>query len=156
MNSTLAIFKNFPQSKDEISVAIKNIKAEIMSGDFSPLEIDLHLKKIEEVVKGIREDKEVKSVVLDELLKYSEKTVKAYGCEISKVNRSSWDYDLCNDSELFNLEREAMAANERLKDRQKFLQSLRDEMTIVTSDGVIETICPPLKKSTETFSIKIL
>jgi len=155
--SALAIFKNFPTTKAEISTAICTIKDEMLSGDYNPLEIDLHLKKIEEMVKGVREDKAVKGAVLTELEKYGEKTVSFAGCEITKVSRGSYDYDLCNDSELQDLEREAERVNSALKDRQKFLQSLRSEMTIVNQNsGAIETIYPPAKKSTDSFSIKIL
>jgi methylmalonyl-CoA mutase N-terminal domain/subunit len=154
--SALTILKNFPDTKSEITVAIANLKEEILGGYYNPLEIDLKLKKIEEVIKGVREDKAVKSAVLTELEKYTEKTVDFAGCQISKVSRSSYDYDLCNDIELQNLEREAEKVNTALKDRQKFLQGLKTELVLVTSDGEIATVYPPAKKSTDTFSIKIL
>lgn len=154
--NTLSILSNFPDTKAGITVAISNIKDEILSGNWNPLEIDLKLKKIEEVIKGVREDKAVKSAVLTELEKYGEKTVDFANCQISKVSRSSYDYDLCNDIELQNLEKEAARVNEALKDRQKFLQGLKNEMVLVTADGEIATVYPPLKKSTESFSIKIL
>lgn len=155
--STLQLFKGFPTTKSDIQIAVKNCKAEILGGDFNPLEIDLHLKKMEELIKGIRDDKEVKNAVFTELEKYTEKTVEFSGCEVTKVNRSAYDYDLCNDSDLQDLEREAERVNSALKDRQRFLQGLKEELTIVNQkSGEIETIYPPLKKSTETFSIKIL
>lgn len=154
--SALEIFRGFPTTKADITAAVRNIKEEILSGDYSALEIDLHLKKMEEVVKGIRDDKEVKSAVLSELEKYPEKTIKNYGCEITKTSRSTYDYDLCNDIVLQDLEREFQRVSEALKDRQKFLQGIRESLVVVTDDGSIDTIYPPAKKSSETFSIKIL
>lgn len=155
MNS-IAIFKHFPKTKSEITAAVTNIKGEILSGNHNPLELDLYLKKMEEVIKGVRDDKEVKAVVLSELEKYTEKTVEFANCQISKVSRGTYDYDLCADPELTDLEREALRVKEALTDRQKFLQALKNELTIVTPDGEIRTIYPANKKSTETYSIKIL
>lgn len=152
----LAIFRHLPKDKKEIAIAVSTLKEAIMSGENNPLEIDLALKKMEEVIKGVRDDKEVKAVVLDELQKYTEKTVDFAGCQISKVNRSTYDYDLCNDIELQSLEREYERVNNALKERQKFLQGLPKEMVVVTEDGEMATIYPAYKKQTETFSIKIL
>lgn len=154
--NTIAIFKHFPKTKSEITTAVSNIKEEILSGNHNPLELDLYLKKMEEVIKGVRDDKEVKAVVCGELEKYTEKTVEFANCQISKVSRGSWDYDLCCDPELTDLERELSRVTDALKDRKKFLESLREELTIVTTDGEIRTIMPPVKRSTETYSIKIL
>jgi hypothetical protein len=155
--STLAIFSNFPTTKAEINICIKNAKEEILSGDFNPLEIDLHMKKMEEVVKGLREDKEIKAAVMTELEKYVEKTVKLAGCEITKKSLSSWDYDFCNDVELNRLSLQADELIKAVKERQAFLQSLPYEMTFVNNEtGEIDIIYPAKKLSKDSFSIKIL
>ena len=154
--SALEIFREIPQTKADIKVCVKNAKEEMLSGDYNPLEIDLHLKRMEEIVKALREDKEVKSAVLTELEKYTEKTVNAYGCEITKVSRAAWQYDLCNDLELREMEEQKRVLDEKIKAKQKELQFMTTEKVVVTLDGEITTIYPASKTYTETFSIKIL
>jgi pyruvate/2-oxoglutarate dehydrogenase complex dihydrolipoamide acyltransferase (E2) component len=154
--STLQLFKNFPTTKEDISVCVKNAKDEILSGDFNPLEIDLHLKKMEELVKGIREDSEIKTAVFTELEKYVEKTVKIAGCEITKKGLTSYNYDLCNDVELRQMEAKAKILSEQIKDQKIKLQKMKEEQTIVTQDGEILTIYPAEKSVKDSFSIKIL
>jgi len=154
--SALEIFREIPQTKADIKVCVKNAKEEMLSGDYNPLEIDLHLKRMEEIVKALREDKEVKSAVLTELEKYTEKTVNAYGCEITKVSRAAWQYDLCNDLELREMEEQKRVLDEKIKAKQKELQFMTTEKVVVTLDGEITTIYPASKTYTDTFSIKIL
>ena len=154
--STLQLFKNFPTTKEDISICVKNAKDEILGGDFNPLEIDLHLKKMEELVKGIREDSEIKAAVFAELEKYVEKTVKLNGCEITKKGLTSYNYDLCNDIELQQMEAKVKILTEQIKDRKIILQKMKEEQIIVTQDGEILTIYPAEKSVKDSFSIKIL
>jgi len=154
--STLQLFKNFPTTKDDIAVCVRNAKDEILSGDYNPLEIDLHLKKIEELVKGIRDDKEIKEAVFTELEKYTEKTVKFGGCEISKKGLTFYNYDLTGDSELFQMEAKAKVLAEEIKDRKIFLQKMKEEQARVTADGEIITIYPTEKSVKDSYAIRIL
>jgi hypothetical protein len=152
--SALKLFANFPTTKAEIMECIASAKSEILSGDFDPLEIDLHLKKLEELVKGIREDKEVKAVVFSELEKYVEKSVRRFGCEIQKRLLTEWDYSLTGDSELFQLEAKAKIINEQIKDRKQFLQLVPDNGIVNPETG--ELIYKAESKSKDSFAIKIL
>ena len=156
MTTTLELLGGFPKTKAEIQSAITTIKDDILGGYHDPLVIDLHLKKMEEVINGVRKDKEIQAAVYATLEKYTEKTIRENFCEVTKTSRSTYNYDLCNDIELQILEREAEKVNTALKDRQKFLQALRNEMVIVTADGEVATIYPPARMSTESYSIKIL
>lgn len=156
--SALAIFKGIPTTKADIEVCVNNFIEEMLSGDYSALEIDLHLKKVEEIVKTIRENKEVKLAVMNELHLYPEKNVMINGCEVTKKSTSSWNYDLCNDSVLFKLQKEAEEINKALKDRQIFLQMIPvDSITVVNEEtGAIDTIYKAEKIRKEIFSVKIL
>lgn len=154
--TALKIFHQAPKNKADIAECAQTIKDEILNGTVDVIAADLFLKKIEELVKAVREDREVKKVVLNELERYTEKTVKIHGCEITKVSRSNWQYDLCNDIELQELEAVKKDADEQIKARQKMLQSMVKEHVIVTPDGSIETMYPASKTYTDTFSIKIL
>lgn len=155
--TVLKIFEQAPKTKQEISECSQAIKNEFLSGDIDVLAADLFLKKIEELVKGVREDKEVKGIVLQELELYTEKTVKVHGCEITKKGLTSYDYDLCGDNELFSLQNQKAVIDEKIKLKQKQLQLLQEPMTVVNDDtGEIITLYPAAKKVTDSFSIKIL
>ena len=156
MTNSLSIFSQAPKTKADINDCIAAIKSDFLGGDMDVIAADLFLKKIEELVKGVREDKEVKRVVLQELEKYTEKTVNLHGCQISKIDRSNWQYDLCNDVELQNLETAKKEIDEEIKARQKVLQAMKKEQIVVTPDGSIETVYPASKTYTSSFSIKIL
>lgn len=156
MTNSLSIFSQAPKTKADINDCIAAIKSDFVEGDMDVIAADLFLKKIEELVKGVREDKEVKRIVLQELERYNEKTVNIHGCEITKVSRSNWQYDLCNDIELQSMEAKKKELDDQIKARQKMLQSMIKEQVMVTPDGSIETVYPASKTYTDTFSIKIL
>ena len=156
--SALEIFEKVPKTKEDINDCVATIKEEFLNGTIEDiLAADLFLKKIEELVKGVREDKEIKAVVLQELEKYPEKTVKIHGCEITKVSRSAWQYDLCGDKDLYQLEQIKKDADDQIKSLQKQLQVMTKEQSRNDMDtGEEYTVYPASKTYTETFSIRIL
>ena len=149
----LKMFGQFPETKQEIQSFVDAAKEEILTnGD--ALEIDLKLKKMEELIKGIREDSEVKIAVFTELERYPEKTVKLSNCEITKKLLTSWNYDLCGDSELSQMEAKARILAEQIKDRKAILQKIEDGSMVNASTG--EFIYRAEKSVKDSISIKIL
>lgn len=155
--SALAIFREIPTTKADMLVCIGNVKEEMLSGNYDIIELHLHLKKVEELVKGLLEDKEIKTAVRNQLDLYPENTVKVHGCEITKVSRSNWLYDLCGDKQLYALENQKKEIDEEIEALQKQLQVMR--LAQSRYDTVMKkeyTVYPASKTFTETFSIKIL
>ena len=100
---------------------------------------------------------DLKEAVQIEADLYPEKTIKKYGCEITKKMNSSYNFDLCGDSELVRLQDLAKETSEKLKQRQDFLKMIRGELTIVNSvTGEITTIYEPDVKKSDVISIKVL
>ena len=154
--SALAMLGEFPQTKSDIAVFVQTAKEEILGGDYYALEVEVQLKKMEEIISGLRKDADFKKAVMKQLSDYTEKTIKGYhSCDITKKTNSSYDYDLCGDSELVFLLKQSEEASSKLKERQEFLKSIRQELVIVTPDGEIQTIYPPFKEEKESYSISI-
>ena len=107
---------------------------------------------MEELIKGIRTNKNVREQLLIELDKYKEKTVSAYGVEFTKSCRNTYDFSTCNDFELQEMQEQVDALNEKIKQRQEMLKHVEPN-TVLSSDGAY--LCPPSIKQTEIISIKI-
>ena len=152
--SALSLIKAMPETKAQIATFIRSVKEELLSGASNPIEVDVRLKILEEVISGIRKDEAIKEQLVDELAKYPEKTVKLYGCEISKRNMTKYNYQYCNDSELVLLQAEADMAALKLKERQELLKMIKPKTLVNPETG--EYLEPPLVTITESFSIKIL
>jgi hypothetical protein len=152
--SALSLIKAMPENKQQIASFIRSVKEELLSGTSNPIEIDVRLKILEEIVIGIRKDEGIKEQLVNELAKYPEKTVKLFGCEISKRNMTKYNYQYCNDSELVLLQAEADMAAQKLKERQELLKLIKPKTLVNPDTG--EFLEPPLITTTESFSIKIL
>jgi len=155
--SALTLFGEMPKTKEAIYFYIKTAKNEILKGEYNPLEVETKLKRMELIIEGLRKDLDIKEAVQIEAETYPEKTIKRYGCEITKKMNSSYNYDLCGDSELVRLQDLAKDTSEKLKQRQEFLKMIRGELTIINSEtGEIHTIYEPDIKKTDVISIKVL
>ena len=156
--SALQIFRNLPQTKQDITDFKQSVKDEILSGVYTSdeiIEIKTVFKKLEEIL-SVMEDKDLKKVISDALSLYTEKTVKLNGCEIQKKTLNQWNFDLCCDPILTEMEVQAKELAEKIKARKIILQNIDGEMVFVTSDGEPQTIFKAEHKAVDSFAIKIL
>ena len=98
MKNPLTLITKFPATRREREFFIHQSVEEIMNGNYYPLQIEVRLKNLEEIIKGIRASTTVKNAVVDEASRHHEKTFELYGARITKSNRREWFYDDCNDS----------------------------------------------------------
>ena len=152
-SNALSIFKQMPENKAQIESFIRSAEQEITSGFYNPLEVEKQLKIMEELISGIRKNKNVRDQLLSELDRYTEKTISAYGVDFTKSSRSTYDYSACNDSELDLMQAEADELNKRIKERQEMLKHIQPNSVVNPETG--EYLCPPSIKSTEVITIKI-
>lgn len=120
--STVAIM---PTTKAEIVTFVKGAKEEILSGNYNPIDIEIQLKAMEEMIKALRSDKEIKEYLADELARNGGKY------ESSKATistRNSTRYDYSNDSVWSEIKVHEDEVSEERKKREKMLQNLTEEM----------------------------
>ena len=141
-----------PQNKYERAEFVKGVKDQILSGEYNPLYIEAILKGIEETIKMLRQDPEIRAQVMSEAAKY-EKTFKCYNAEFTVSNRKTFDFSTCNDSQ-WNTYAELEQRNAYFrKDREKFLKSIPETGHVDPNTG--ELIYPPAYTQTEVLTIKL-
>ena len=153
---TTSILSLFETSKSERQSFINDVVSRIESGEVDAIKVHAQIKKMEEIVKGINDNKAYKNYLLDAAEKNGKK-FNAYDAEwtIKEVG-VKYSYDQCNDSEIISMQKTIDELSEKIKARQKFLQMLPDEgIDIVTSDGEAIKIYPPSKSSTTSVAVTL-
>ena len=154
--STTSILSLFQTSKAERQSFINDVVSRIESGDVDAIKVHSQVKKMEEIVKGLNDNKVYKSYLLDAAEKNGKK-FNAYDAEwtIKEVG-VKYCYDQCNDPEVDSIQKTIDELSEKLKARQKFLQLLPVEgIDIITSDGEAIKIYPPSKSSTTSVAVTL-
>lgn len=150
--NALSTITAMPSNKDEIQRFVSKAKTEILSGTYDPLEIEVYLKAMEETIKAIRSDTEVRDYVLSEADKYG----KAFEYKGAKINIREggvrYDFSVCNDPVHQSLKEDVNKATASLKEREKMLKALSSDMADPETGAVIS---PPVKKSTTTIAITL-
>ncbi|MEI8046513.1 MAG: hypothetical protein WCI92_03970 [Bacteroidota bacterium] len=155
MKNPLTLITRFPSTKHESEIFIHKAIEEILNGDHYPLEVDIKLKNLEEIIKGIRTSTTLKNAILDEAMLYHEKTFERYGARITKSTRREWNYEGCNDSILNDFRLQLTALGTAIKERESFLQTLKPGM-IAIDEATGEQLIPPSVAEKTILQISIL
>lgn len=126
-----------------------------MNGNHYPLQIEVKLKNLEEIIKGIRTSTAVKNAVNAAADYYHEKTFEVYGARITKSCRREWIYDNCNDSILTDFRLQVNELQTAIKERESFLQTLKPGM-IAVDEATGEQLIPPAVSEKTILQISIL
>ena len=92
MENALSTIKLLPATRNELRDYSQKVKSEILSGHYDALEVAGMLKAMEELVKSLRADKDIKEAIETEADKYAEKTIEIGNFKITKSSRSTKDY----------------------------------------------------------------
>lgn len=122
---------------------VLTIKEMFLSGEIDPLKLRVELKPIENAIKAILDDEDVKAAVLNAAAKYPEKEFSVYGAKISKGATATYDYS--HDFKWKEIER-------KKKEREAFLKNATPGL-FDTEDGT--EVIPAIKKSTEFIKISL-
>jgi len=155
MKNPLSLITKFPSTKNEREHFIHKAIEEIMNGNHYPLQVEVKLKNLEEIIKGIRTSTTIKNAVINEAYLFQEKTFDAYGARITKTNRREWNYDICNDSILTEFRLQLNELQSAIKDRESFLQTLKPGM-IAVDEATGEQLIPPAVSEKTILQISIL
>lgn len=152
--NAISVIKLLPESKEQISAFSSQILNELESGNISALDVLLNIKGFENVLKDIKD--KLDELALNEASKY-EKTFNYRNAELQiKEAGTKWDYSNCGDIKLnFILKNEESIANQK-KERENFLKSLKESMTIIDDQsGEVYEVFPPSKSSKTIVSVKL-
>jgi len=154
MENALSTINLMPTTSQEVSKMFTMIKNEILSGNENPLKLEVQLKAMEELIKKLRSDNEIKDQMINEGMKYPESSFEVFGAKFTKTTVGvKYDFSECNYSEykesLSNFEK----AKADLKEKEDFLKGLKIPMAHPESG---ELINPPIKTGKESLSVKLL
>ena len=154
MENALIKVEALPKTKEEQKVFAREIIDAVQNGEVNPLQLDVYLKSIEETIDRVRKDADVKTAILTESAKYAEKTFNAFGAEITKFTRTTFDYEACGDSVWDGLRATEKQTKASLKEREGLLKNIPQGQQIASSDTG-EIIYAPQPKTIEGLQIKI-
>lgn len=121
---------SFIQTKEEIYSFADAVIREVKSGMINPLDVLVQFKKIERAFEVIKP--QLQELFVEEGEKFNKQSFKGGLIEI-KNSPAKWDYN--GDPILAELEAESNLLKEKIKARQKMLQSLQ-EPVFSTTDGI--------------------
>lgn len=155
METAISTIRLLPFSKQQVEVFSSQIKESLVSGDVEPLELAVYFKSIEKTIESVKET--LSDMALQEAEKYGKGKFEFKGAEIQvKELGTKYDYSQTGDVEWERLTSEKQAIESRIKERETLLKSLTGSLTVVNEDtGEMETIYPPIKKSTTGISISL-
>ncbi len=151
METALSIISTLPSSKEQSQMFFRNIKNEILANDKDPLRILSQLKFIEKLIKDILQDEDLDYHFLKEFDLFSgEGIIKKYGCEFrSGEVGSRYHYEESGDPKWNDLQKQKKELDDKIKEREKFLQNIPYDAGIVDSDTGVFITKPPKTSHTK-------
>ena len=143
-----------PATKEAIKELSTIIVKSVLEGEENPLEVDIRLRYMEELVGGIRSHGLMKREVFTEAEKYPEKTFDAYGATITKTSRTTYTYKSCGDPVWDDLNEQILALSDQRKRRETFLKGLIDNEPVANTETG-EVINPPLKETSDSLRVTL-
>lgn len=128
----------------------------VIDGRLKPLETLARLKFAETTIKTAIEG--VMPAAIDEAAKYGRgEKITAIGCELTqKESGVKYDFTGCGDAVYDRLTAEMEALKERIKDRENFLKTVKEGMTVVDEEsGEVMTIRPCCKTSKTIVEVRL-
>lgn len=137
---------------EEIAQRIINAATE---GIENPLDILIKVRWAQSILDKVADG--ILSACIDEASKYAKgERITKLGAELNvKEAGVNWIYDGCNDPVYADLAQKSGAMKDMIKERETFLKSLKQSMTVVDdTTGEVVTIAPPQKQSKTIVEVK--
>lgn len=142
------IYSELPTSKEQLIGFVSNVRENILEGRVSYQEALVGKKLLIEALDKIFSDPQVKDLLETEHAKHGKK-VMYNGAEINFTSRKNHQYEGSGCKFYKQLKQE-------IKDREKFLLSIKEPLTIVDDKtGEVSTIYPVPFTTTEYFTVSI-
>jgi hypothetical protein len=148
MQTAISTISVMPSNKAELRTFTAKVKQEILSGSNDVLKVAGMLKAMEELIKELRADKEIKEAIESEAEKYNEKTIDFANFKLTKSQRPTYDYTVCGDD----------VYNTMIGDFERMKQSIkaRESMLLTGFDpSTGEAFLPPKKESVSVISVSL-
>lgn len=147
----------FDTTKAERQEFINDVLVKLDEGNLDPLKVHLQVKSMESIIEGLTKSETYKSFVLDAAQKHGSKTFEFGNASIQiKEAGTKYDYSQCGDVVYDKMKAEANELNEKVKAREKFLQTINGFITVLDPEtGQVLCLYPPSKSSSTTVSVTL-
>lgn len=117
----------------------------IREGEVDPITAHINLSRMEAAIKRVKDNIDVRDITLRELAKYGKK--HAFGdCTLEEAEAGvKYDYSICGDSELSELESARFEIEAKIKARQAFLKHI--PISGIADPNTGEVVYPPARSS---------
>ena len=152
--NTLAVIKQMPESKAQVQDFVSRAVNEITSGNINPIEISIYLKAMEDVIKAIRSNEEVKNRIISALEFTEDGKVTIDNGTVSIVESTRLDYS--NDPVWSDLDSQEQGIKEKKKSREAILKTVTENVAgteDVGNPGVI--LQEPIKQVIQTVRVNL-
>jgi hypothetical protein len=154
-NTPMSLVNLMPSTSDEINRFSNVLIQSVKNGDEDPLTVLVQIRAMEKAFKIIVE--KIKDNYLSESEKYPGDKFQFKGNDIQKGDvHTEYDYTVTGDPIWYQRKSILDMAKNLLDERQEFLKTLREPITIVDDEsGEVATVRPPLKKTTPGLKVTI-
>jgi hypothetical protein len=154
MNLTVTNLSLFETSKQERQIFAEQITNSLLEGLTDPLKVHLQVKCMEDFIKQITSNSVYKDLIVTEAIKYG-KTFEHHNAKFEiKEAGVKYDFQNCNDPILKELEDKFSILDTEVKERQKFLKSIKESVEVLIGDEIV-TLYPPVKTSTTSVTVNL-
>ena len=154
MNLTVTNLSLFETSKQERQNFAEQITNNLLEGLADPLKVHLQVKCMEDFIKQITSNSVYKDLIVTEAIKYG-KTFEHHNAKFEiKEAGVKYDFQNCNDPILKELEDKFSILDTEVKERQKFLKSIKESVEVLIGDEIV-TLYPPVKTSTTSVTVNL-
>ncbi len=144
-----------PSKQKQEEVTNRLVEA-VTTGLINPLQLLVKLRFCEKIIKDTIDG--ITANCVEEADKYARgEDIKMLGATLKmKEAGTKFNYENCNDPVYADLTEKSGKMTDMIKERENFLKSLKQPMTIVDdSTGEVVTIAPPLKTSKTIVDVKL-
>jgi len=154
-STPIGTLRLFASTQTQVDVFSDSIIQSVKQGEANPLEVLIQIKALQKVSDRVL--KEINDNLLTESNKYSETSFEFMGAKIEKAELGTkYDYSSCGDTEYEMLDAQMNSLKQRIKEREEFLKSIKQDITLVDNfTGEVITVHPPIKKSTSGLKVSI-
>jgi hypothetical protein len=131
-----------------------DIIQDINNGNVDPLIVLSAIRNLKNIIELI--DTSIKENVLNELSKYG-KSIELYGMKLEQKEVGvKYNFDSTNDRVYSDLRNNLNVIDSEIKNREKWLKTIPNTgIDVITDDGEVFKIMPPIKTSTTSFSVTL-
>jgi hypothetical protein len=131
-------------TKEQIVSGVNYIKSHVLDGGIDALDVLICSKKIQEYGKQLEE--QMRPLAEEKTRLQKGEVYSRFSADVTeKIIGSKTDYTSCGDPEWDSLQQTLMDLKDAIRNREAFLSGIKEPTTIVTKDGEVVTINPPIK-----------